>query len=317
MKKISLLIVLFLLIFTLSVYASTESEKDTISTESSSPFSYNITPDNDEWVNFESRDEMIKACFIPTEIASKMTTEELIEVIYEYPMLNDIMYYNNANDGLEVLKKECNAYYELLTRKNSGEKLIEFVETKNLSKEAKSLRDQSIKVLLSDKNMIFSDEKQVEAEKILSTSKGIYVYTPTGVMVSVISYGELLSYDDKKDYKDDVEIRFPNASFLSEATTKYNCHSYAWYLQSTSNTLWMPNPYLYMNGNDPSYDQVSSPMFGSRVFYSIGGHSALITSAQSNSLSNTDTKSKWGQGPLMAHKGNYCPYSTVGVSYWD
>jgi len=79
----------------------------------------------------------------------------------------------------------------------------------------------------------------------------------------------------------------------------------------------MPDPDLYMNGNNPSYDQVNSPMFGSKIFYSIGGHSAIITSAQSNRLANTDAKSKWGSGPLMAHKGDYCPYSTRGVSYWD
>ena len=42
-----------------------------------------------------------------------------------------------------------------------------------------------------------------------------------------------------------------NVSQLRSYTYKYNCHSYAWYSQGTSNSYWMENPYAYMT--DGSY----------------------------------------------------------------
>ena len=39
---------------------------------------------------------------------------------------------------------------------------------------------------------------------------------------------------------------YPNATKLREATTNYNCHSYAWHLQTLPNVFWINDPSPYM-----------------------------------------------------------------------
>ena len=35
------------------------------------------------------------------------------------------------------------------------------------------------------------------------------------------------------------------ATRIAPSSSKYNCHSYAWYMQSTSNPYWMNDPSSY------------------------------------------------------------------------
>ncbi len=108
---------------------------------------------------------------------------------------------------------------------------------------------------------------------------------------------------------------YPNATKLRDASGKYNCHSYAWYSQSTSNSHWMNNPALYVS--DGSYVSASKLSSGLKLVYVAKNspdypdgfpiHSAILYSYSNNAIQKVT--SKWGQCGLYRHSVTNCPYS--------
>lgn len=105
---------------------------------------------------------------------------------------------------------------------------------------------------------------------------------------------------------------------VSNPTVKYNCHSYAWYRQSTSNPYWMNNPSKYLT--DGSYTEVGKieTEVGDRMVYYNSNddtydgisHSAVITDYTDYPKSKRTfvVKSKWGMLGLYEHSWSNCPY---------
>ncbi len=97
---------------------------------------------------------------------------------------------------------------------------------------------------------------------------------------------------------------------LGNATSKYNCHSYAWYFTSSQNTSFVAHPGRYFN--DPHAIRATTAGQGDIVVYfdetgkSI--HSAVISAVSGNSIT---CQSKWGANGLFEHRltqvpGDYC-----------
>lgn len=145
------------------------------------------------------------------------------------------------------------------------------------------------------------------------------VKTPNGssVTIHIMSNAEEIDVD-KGNSNGDAKV--PEARRISPSTIKYNCHSYAWYSQSTSNEYWMDDPTMYYT--DGSYCQAYSPKAGDIVcYYSSWGtnlHSGLITSVNSGSSNGVcgdsnlvNVRSKWGSWGVYEHRGDQCPYTSA------
>ncbi len=139
------------------------------------------------------------------------------------------------------------------------------------------------------------------------------VYTPNGSAVSAYLKTYELSWWEKSSLDSDAQAGYPNATLLRNSSRKYNCHSYAWHSQSSSNNIWIDNPSQYWL--DYSYVGYCSswPSSGSKVFYdhwsSIEWHSAIV-------YSGSTFTSKWGPGPLMRHSSTHCPYISSSLNYY-
>lgn len=98
------------------------------------------------------------------------------------------------------------------------------------------------------------------------------------------------------------------------STGKFNCHSFAWYLQgSLSSPRWIgygstTHEDIYMS--DGSYVQVLNEMFPGKVSWTSDDHSAMTTSTSGV------WESKWGSGPWCQHAWNNSPYYTTSVKYF-
>lgn len=110
----------------------------------------------------------------------------------------------------------------------------------------------------------------------------------------------------------------PEAKRIASSTTKYNCHSYAWYMQSTSNSYWMNNPASYYI--DGSYEESTGNVGDIICYYDIKGfnlHSGIVI-AKKEGVSNgicgdsnlVTVRSKWGAWGLYEHRGDQCPYTS-------
>lgn len=143
------------------------------------------------------------------------------------------------------------------------------------------------------------------------------ITTPNGSIVDVIiseyfgdRWANTLTMQMKNEY--------PNAKVLAKADNRYNCHSYAWYKQDTSNEYWLNDPYDFIA--DGSYKEVNRlAKYDKAIWVELRGgrinfieHSGIVVGRNSN---NVVIVSKWGQGPLMQHTDIYSPYENV-VKYY-
>jgi len=71
--------------------------------------------------------EKVEACRIDQEILDKMTTDELAQAVADFPLL-DMYVLSSYTSGGDLLLVICDAYGELLTRKDAEEVLVEKVK---------------------------------------------------------------------------------------------------------------------------------------------------------------------------------------------
>ncbi|MEW6557838.1 MAG: Ig-like domain-containing protein [Elusimicrobiota bacterium] len=134
------------------------------------------------------------------------------------------------------------------------------------------------------------------------------VYTPNGTTVNAIIFTDKDFDSSEIEYwRNYVAIRYPNATIISDANNKYNCHSYAWYSQSTSNKIWINSPEQQKYWQDGSYSKIATAIGipsgvpnDVRVTYDGDDHSAI-------KYSDTHFISKWGQLPVVLHEPYDCP----------
>jgi len=94
---------------------------DTIET----PYHYPIVPGTQEWIQLESRPEMLEACQIPKKILDKLSTDALLQTILEYPFLSEMtLFYmtpeeSNSEAGFWFITDSFNGLQEFLSRKDA------------------------------------------------------------------------------------------------------------------------------------------------------------------------------------------------------
>ncbi len=148
-----------------------------------------------------------------------------------------------------------------------------------------------------------------------------YVLTPNGNSVSTVQNTTDLSSSQIAECNSFVSSICPNAIFLSGPTNKYNCHSYAWYMQNHFyNTHWMPSPDTYVS--DYSYTPIYSNVQVGDIICYINSSGAKIHSGRINQVlggtSNNvcgdsnlyQVTSKFGMCGLYSHRGDECPYTS-------
>jgi len=320
---------------------------------------YAIKPSSSELVALETVDEKINVCQIPASILCGMQTENLIEVVLDYPLLFNILCYKNLSTGYDNLLNTFNGLKELEKRENALGSILKIymdIDISNIVRGGVEANKEYLKlifieILLAKLNVISSIEsnmsdkvEQVVLEKYngklkypdifgvysdayYSVSENVngaktssdYVYTPVGsaVFVYVDTTPELTNFELLM-WSYYVSINYPDATIQSNATVKYNHHSYAWYDSSSNNLMSMPSASAYMN--DGSYNSNAPIIAGTIVYYGAADFSAIVLGVGPNSggsIPPVTVISKWGTGPLVVHNIYDCPYSIGNISYWD
>jgi len=143
------------------------------------------------------------------------------------------------------------------------------------------------------------------------------VQTPRGNSVIVFRALNEMNSNLINQINYEFDMSFPNASRISTASAKYNCHSFAWYRQDTSNPFWMNDPSEYYNDN--SYVESTGRIGDIICYYDRNGtniHSGVVISRlqgpSNNVCGDSDlvtVESKWGAAGLYQHRGDQCPYT--------
>ncbi|MBE9917792.1 hypothetical protein G8C92_27710 [Paenibacillus donghaensis] len=321
MKKLfSLLLVTVLLFsFSVSVFANEAVSEDLSQVNSGENFEYKMTPGNPAWADLSSKQEMLDATRIPNDVLKRMTTEEVVNAVLNYPLVINIYAYDSYEAGLRALAEDSDAFRELLTRPDAGDKLLNKLQVNKTFHGEQSLEELTLSVLLSDTSIWQSVSDKHLAEDLVLTATNSTVKTPKGSSVPVIIRGEELTSTQRTQLNNQYTNAYPNATFVSTSTSNYNCHSYAWYSDSTSNTYWMNDPSRYMtDGSYSSFTNLINAVIGTRVYYDNGEHSGIVYQAGGPLASSKYLKviSKWGMAPLMKHQADYSPYASNNLTLW-
>lgn len=105
-------------IFLLGIFLSANAQEKPI------VWDYPINPDIEEWKNFKSYDEQLKAYDIPPEIIKKISTAELVKTCLAYPEWRLINAYTDRQKGLANVMNLFNGFHELFTRNDAAKELI-------------------------------------------------------------------------------------------------------------------------------------------------------------------------------------------------
>ena len=134
------------------------------------------------------------------------------------------------------------------------------------------------------------------------------IYTPKGTSVNV-EYRSEMSQQMKDELKALALSQYNNITFVSEASSKYNCHTHAW---AGRTDVWMNAPEQAKYWNDKSYiEYPSTASLVTTVSYDSDDHSALKTSTPNYFIS------KWGSGPCFIHSADNCPYDVSTLTYYS
>ena len=88
------------------------------------PYDFPLKPGTKEWTNLKSNKEKVNVCQIPEAQLKLLSTDELLEICLNYPLLPDIFAFNNMQEGFEKFKHDFNGINELLVRKDISSALI-------------------------------------------------------------------------------------------------------------------------------------------------------------------------------------------------
>lgn len=99
----------------------------------------------------------------------------------------------------------------------------------------------------------------------------------------------------------------PTATRVGEPTRKYNCHSWAWYIQSTGSKYWINDPTPFQSSGNGYVRVYSGYRPGDIIRYTSDDHSAIIQSLLGNNRYRLI--SKWGEAGLYEHNSDGSPYN--------
>lgn len=92
---------------------------------------YPVKPGSEEWKAFQSNTEKVNACQVPNNILEDLTTKELLKVCLAYPLIHDILAFNNIQDDFRKFEKDFNGFKELVTRSDCAKELLKYYKAIN------------------------------------------------------------------------------------------------------------------------------------------------------------------------------------------
>lgn len=81
-------------------------------------YQYPVTPYDKEWGNYMLSSERNAACQIPQKILDELSTEELLELVLDCPLIISMSLHDTIVEGVKILAQEFNGMHELLSRED-------------------------------------------------------------------------------------------------------------------------------------------------------------------------------------------------------
>ena len=318
-KALSIIMTLIMFIFICPPYVIVNARNKMQTT----PYEYPVFPGEEQWeeLTVEERTEIFT---IDPETAKRMTTQALLLSVLENPLSCCIYGLDSVTEGIETYRNIFPFFNELLNRNDIIFELNRYIDSFNTS----VLEPEDTEMLpyyigcrirqYLQSNGTASPTYFIDPN---TGFLGLYVQTPNHTNVLVYwntTYADHGTTESESIASTTQMANFYSATIIKPASSKYNCHTYAWY-STTAQAYWMEDPSAYMT--DGSYASISSIVAGRKVTYKY--QSYLCHSGIVSSISPTGTvyvNSKWGCMGVLQHTltGNlyYSLYGATNIDFW-
>lgn len=249
----------------------------------------------------------------PFVVIARQNTQQadlLLDDVLASPLVNLISYFSSNKVFISLLQKKCPAFTELLDHPaflsvlhSRYQQLISIsnpgIETLN-------------KVLFLDL-LIQSYDKNL-SQKSFARSYFETIYTCRGTPVEAFVCTYPTSDAQWELHASDVSTY--SLYVLDSPSWRYNCHSYAWYMQSTNNIYSIEEPGAFLEDRtyiqyDGGLNGVLTASVGDIIVYFSDEepiHSGVITNVAGTTLADLTVISKWGTLGLYRHNASNCCY---------
>jgi hypothetical protein len=137
-------------------------------------YDYPVLPGTQKWESFTTGEQMVEALQIPATVTKKLSTQALIQTIWEYPLLLDVFHRNQYQMDFESIFLKNNAYLELSKRTDAGAAILQrIVVVDPLVPEARFL-PRILELLIAQPiflSQLNSDEKKLLIQTLLEKEK--------------------------------------------------------------------------------------------------------------------------------------------------
>jgi hypothetical protein len=108
---------------------------------------------------------MVDACQVPVEVLQNMSTQAVIQAIWEYPFFIDVIHRNEYQFDFEGVFGNNNAYLELTQRQDAGIMLLERLQCVDPVYPKRLFEPSALEVLMSQKVFLMqlndNDKKKI------------------------------------------------------------------------------------------------------------------------------------------------------------
>ena len=198
-----------------SFYSCSEKDMSDIMPEENNDtqlWDYPVKPGTEEWKQFQSNEEKVRACQIPEEVLDSLSTEDLTDLCLRYPLLVDVFAFNFVNMGLDKLFSDFNGIRALYNRETEDvsriliQRYIHKIQSLSLlDKEDSNLEKFNLIISISVLEVLFSriELRANESDEILKE-----------LLKALVS-----GYEEEKKYPDYFQFYEPN--FFARANLIY------------------------------------------------------------------------------------------------
>ncbi len=84
-----------------------------------------VKPGTEKWKSFTTSYEMITTCQVSADVLAALSTDQLAEICLNYPLILDIMAFDNILTGLEAYTTNFNGFREFIKRSDAAKVLVQ------------------------------------------------------------------------------------------------------------------------------------------------------------------------------------------------
>lgn len=88
-------------------------------------YEFPIDCEDGQWSQYGTHDEMLEACTVPDKVLEDATTEQLLDMVLDYPLLCDIYAFDTVEQGVAVVASRFNGFAELIDRDDFSDVVLD------------------------------------------------------------------------------------------------------------------------------------------------------------------------------------------------